>query len=469
MNKSRMSRGAGLAAVMMLLSAGLAFAQSEDTIQTDDDALFGSSDDLFSQPLVTDLVESETDIATMLLTSEEVRIGGRYSMCVQSGFVWNDIATVAESIFEPDTTSLSTSLSTQIFFDARPDEDFRVLGKMTASYPFATHPDDPDDPTDSVRELQDVFHVDELFSDFTWNDSVFFRGGKQTMNWGVGYFYSPADLLNISEIDPEDPEAEREGPVALKANIPIDVHNLYFYALPVFADVPLDVGLALKGELVVGSAEITAGAIYQSDIAPAGMVTVTTNTGDFGFFAEGVVSYGSNRTYVEESATAPLGVAVYSRTDEIFFAATAGVSWNYSLDDDESWIIVTSQYLYNGEGYSDPTVLSESENRLGIEALIFAGDLTRGDIQNTGRHYTATQLSWSDILGSGVKGGVFWMQNYTDMSARITPSLSKTLFDDAVTLSLQTPITLGDERDELSPLGNSLAINVNVSLGSGAF
>ncbi|MCK4515456.1 MAG: hypothetical protein KAU31_09375 [Spirochaetaceae bacterium] len=457
MNKSRKNRGIPMVLVMVLFGAALAVAQSDGTIQTDDDSLFGSSDDLFSQPLVTDVVESETNIATMLLTSEAVQIGGRYAMSVQSSFVWNDIATVAESIFEPDTTSLSTSLSTQLFFDARPDEDFRVFGKMTASSPFAT---------DADRDLQDVFHVEELFSDFNWDDSVFFRGGKQTMNWGVGYFYSPADLLSISEIDPEDPEAEREGPVALKANLPIDVHNLYFYALPTFADVPLDVGVAIKGELVVGGAEITAGAIYQRDIAPAGMITVTTNTGDFDLYAEGVVSYGSNRTYVEESATAPLGVAVYSRTDEIFLAATAGVSWNYSLDDDESSILVTSQYLYNGEGYSDPTVLSD--NRAGIAALIGAGNLTAGDIQNSGRHYTATQLSWRDIFGSGVNGGVFWMQNYSDMSARITPSLSTTLFD-AVTLSLQTPITAGDADDELSPLGNTLSVSLNASLGSGSF
>ncbi len=457
MNKSRMSRGIPMGLLMVLLGATLAVAQSDGTIQSDDDSLFGSSDELFSQPLVTDVVESETNIATMLLTSEAVQIGGRYSMSLQSGFVWNDIAAVPESIFEPDATSLSTSLSTQLFFDARPDEDLRVFGKLTASYPFET---------DADRNLQDVFHVEELFSDFNWDDSVFFRGGKQTMNWGVGYFYSPADLLSISEIDPEDPEAEREGPVALKANLPIDVHNLYFYALPTFADVPLDVGVALKGELVVGGAEITAGAIYQRDIAPAGMITATTNTGDFDLFAEGVVSYGSNRTYVEESATAPLGVAVYSRTDEIFLAATTGFSWNYSLDDDESWIIVTSQYLYNGEGYSDPTVLGD--NRPGVAALIAGGDLTAGDIQNSGQHYTATQLSWRDMFGSGVNGGVFWMQNYSDMSGRIAPSLSTTLFD-AVTLSLQTPITVGDPGDELSPMGNTLAIDVNVSLGSGAF
>ncbi|MFW6288769.1 MAG: hypothetical protein ACOC2Q_03215, partial [Spirochaetota bacterium] len=318
---------------------------SDPTIETDEDALFGSEDDMFSEPLIDDTEEagdSDADSFSSLLVSETVEIGGRYSFEVQTSAAWNDPTAVFTDTMNPDSVSMSTALSSRLFFDARPDEDFRVFGKMTASYPFET-----DDATG--RELQDVFHIEELFSDFNWNDRVFFRGGKQTLNWGVGYFYSPADLLNIAEIDPEDPEAELEGPVALKANIPLGVNNLYFYALPTAGDEPFDLGLAAKGELVVGPGEIGVGVIYQRDVSPAGMATVSTSFGDFDLFGEGVVSYGSNRTFVVETEEFP-GLETEDRNDEFFFNATAGFRWSDSVGDTSSTVSVVAQYLYNGEG-----------------------------------------------------------------------------------------------------------------------
>ena len=230
-----------LVSIILTLMAGSLVAQeTAGPIETDEDSLFGSTDSMFSEPLITDAEEASVDIASSLLVSEQVRIGGRYSFSVQSSASWNDPSTILENLGNPDSTYLSTSLSTRLFFDARPDEEFRVFGKMTASYPFSA---------DDTRDLQDVFHVEELFSDFNWNDTVFFRGGKQNMHWGVGYFYSPADLLSIAEIDPEDPEAEREGPVAVKANIPLGVNNLYLYALPAVADEPLGIGLAAETQI----------------------------------------------------------------------------------------------------------------------------------------------------------------------------------------------------------------------------
>lgn len=444
---------------VLLLTGAVGFAQAEggSVISIDEDSLFGSEDDLFSQPLIEDVEESTIDISAILLTSEAVRIGGRYSFGLDASSAWVDITTVPDTFFSPDSMSLTTSLSSQIFFDARPDKDFRVFGKMTASYPFET---------DTDRDLQDVFHVDELFSDFNWNDTLFFRGGKQAMNWGVGYFFSPADLLSISEIDPEDPEADREGPVGLKVNAPIGINNLYLYALPAFADDFTDIGVAAKIEIVLGGAEIGYGEVLQADIASARMLTLSTSLGDFDVFAEGVMTYGSNRTYVQEDGAAPLGVSTYLRDAEIIFNASAGFLWTESIGDEGSSVVVVGQYLYYGEGYSDPSVISD--NQLGVAALLGAGDISVTDLVNIGQHYSGVQASWNDVFGSGFNTGVFWMHNYTDMSARVIPSVSTTILD-TIRLTLQVPMAFGGSGDELSPLGNSLSINVGASLGNGSF
>lgn len=463
-SKRRASRLVAIlaAALLLVFSGHGAFAQTDSietdedalfgsAIETDDDALFGASDDVFSEPLVSEIEETETDIASILLSSDEVRIGGRYSMSISGGAGWADLSTVADNLFEPDATPLTTDLSAQIYLDARPDEELRILAKATTSYPFETGDD---------RSFEDVVRVDEVFADFQWGDSVFFRAGKQTLNWGVGYFYSPADLLSLAEIDPDDPEAELEGPLAVKANIPVDIHNVYLYVLPEYADEPLDTGVAAKGEVVVGDMEITGGIIYQRDIAPAGMMTLSTTLGDFNVFAEGMVSYGSNRRFVRETEGFP-GVEVYTVDDEIFFSATAGTSYSYSPDEREGSLMITAQYLYNGEGYEDPAILTD--NQMAIGGFLTAGDLVPGDLMNAGRHYSAAQVSWRNILESDVTGSIFWLQNYSDMSARVTPSLSTTLFD-AVSLSLQMPLAFGESGDEFSPTGDSLSLSLTASL-----
>jgi hypothetical protein len=445
---------------LFALAIAAAGAVADD--DTDTDSLFGSEDDMFSGDLIEETEESDgesdEETASSLLVSEAVELGGRYSFSVEATAGWTDPATMTDRLMEADILSLSTSLSSRVFFDARPDEDFRVFGKMTVSYPFAT---------DGNRRFEDVFHVEELFSDFTWNDTVFFRGGKQTLNWGVGYFFSPADLLNIAEIDPEDPDAEREGPVALKANVPIGVHNAYAYLLPprVTDPVPQDLGVAARGEVVVGSGELSAGVIYQRDIAPAGMVTASFSWRDFDFFAEGVASYGSNRTFVVESSGFP-GVAAETIDDEFFFNTTGGLRYSYSPVESDTTLSVVAQYLYNDEGYDDPSLITD--NPTGVQALIATGELAFADLANTGRHYSAMNAGLTDLFGLDVNASVLWLHNYTDGSAMITPSLSRTFFDH-FGLTLRVPILIGEESDEFAPRGNQVSVGIRASIGGGSF
>ena len=64
--------------------------------------------------------------------------------------------------------------------------------------------------------------LSELFADFDVDNRVFVRAGKQTVNWGVGTFFSPANLINLDEIDPEDPHCrtlrtgQRQGATAYR-------------------------------------------------------------------------------------------------------------------------------------------------------------------------------------------------------------------------------------------------------------
>lgn len=446
------------------LSGSESSTSSGDSSAVDEESLFGSPSAGTTTDSSTESdadgfiqeVESVSGNESTLLTSEMALIGGRYRFSSQNTWSWNDPSTVFESIDTPDSNAGSVDLSSTLYVDARPSSDFRVFAKGTVSYPF--------DDEDGARTFNQVFTVEELFSDFTWNDYLFFRGGKHTVNWGVGYFFSPADLLNLTEIDPENPDAEREGPVSLKVQAPINVHNLYIYLTANNIDAWNDIGVAAKSEFVLGPAELGIGGLYQKDVSPSAMMTVTFPLWDIDFYGEAVVRYGSERVFVEESETALLGVEAVAYDDTLFYHATAGFSFIYTFSESDSSIMASGQYLYNGEGYEDPTVLQEA----GVGGLLVSGDISPADLRNTGRHYAAANASWNKILGSGFTLGSFWIHNFNDESGYLSPSLSFNVFD-GLDIALSTPFGYGEEGDEYTPFGDSLSAKITMRLGNGSF
>ena len=455
--------------VAILLLVGIVFGvqaqeetKQESTIVTDESSLFGESNEAGAEEgegsLVEEVEPTEERIDTILLTSDAVEIGGRYGFSGVSTWTWNDPESTLENISEPDSDSMLIDLRARVFLDARPSESTRVFGKLSLSYPF--------DGNGGTRDFADVFYVDELFSDFSWKEALFLRGGKHAINWGVGYFFSPADLLNITEIDPEDPDAEREGPVSLKMNLPIDAHNLYLYLIANDIKSADEIGVAAKAEFVLGLLEIGVGGIYQKDVAPSGMLTFSTAILDVDVFAEMVLRYGSDKRFVQESDTVLLGLEVIDRDEEFFFNATAGLSFIYSFDNYDSTLSAAAQYLYNGEGYDVPALISD--NPFAIKTFVDGGELSYSDLQQSGRHYGAANVAWRSMWGSDISAQAFWMHNFSDSSGRVTPGLSLAIFDGlSVTLSL--PYVYGEAGKELSPFGDSISAQLRVDMGSSSF
>jgi hypothetical protein len=145
--------------------------------------------------------------------------------------------------------TLSPSVAGKVFFDARPDEDTRFYGSVKTAWPFTTTQNvltgatyvpatppvttDPTVTTTSTTLSWPNVSVFELFADRAWNDTLFFRFGKHTVKWGVGYFWSPADVINLTQIDVTDPTAQREGPISLRLLAPIKgtQNNIWAYAI----------------------------------------------------------------------------------------------------------------------------------------------------------------------------------------------------------------------------------------------
>jgi hypothetical protein len=415
----------------------------------------GEGEDLFESNLFEESAETEDpeEVAPeeAFLVSEQIEWGGSFDLTLTAQVAWKGYPAPWESQFWTEgTPSLTSELLGDLFFDARPDRDFRVFGKIKAAY---VYPVDSISPNPPPGEWE--VEIFELFSDFQIKDLLFFRAGKQTVQWGVGYFFSPADVLSLVSIDLEDPEAEREGPIAVKTHFPFAAHNAYLYLVANDVAEPYRIAVAPKLELLLGNYELGIGGFYQFERASKGMLTLTGPLWDLDLFAEAMIQGGSDRTYYLLGGEPP------GNRNELLFSGTAGFSylnstWNLSL---------FAQYLFNGQGY-----LNYNYSVLLAAALDPGIPITRADILYPGRHYLAASIGWSELLDSDFGLSLLYLANFSDGSGLITPTVTWDPIDH-VALSTGLRISYSDDTagDEYAPAGGSLAWTFSVSLGGGRF
>ena len=497
-------------------------AADADIIATDNfDSLFEKNDMIGDSNQTT----TEGDPHTDLLVSKGVEWGGMLRGSLEADWTWTTVWTDAFALSDPTSQLLTPGIGADLFFDSRPVPEFRVFGKLKVATTtngiievtgLTLTPDSintsflPAGWTAEVNENGDVeirdsngililtipgsggvptvggsdtgvspglnLNVSELFSDYVYKDKIFFRFGKHTIHWGTGYFFSPADVLNLTSINPEDPTVDLEGPVSLRTQLPFGVTgNAYLYLIANDQMEPLDIVIAPKVEFAVGKGELGAGAYYQRSLSPRLVTLYSFSLGDVDFFGEGVLLYGSDRVFVRPSrdqsaaeANADDGLDLvldtYKNDNALFAQATAGVRYLKTWENKVS-LLAVAQYFFNGEGYADAAdgifpaayrlLLFPAENGLALDPAEQPDDyqappgLTFADLFYWGRHYFAGMISATDLFGTNLGISLFGMVNLSDLSGIVAPTLSYS-FLDRFSVSLATRFTFGDGNDELT-------------------
>jgi hypothetical protein len=372
---------AGFVLLALLLASPLLSAQS-----TEED-LFGSGNAVVAAP-----ADTSKDLATSTFeATKTVVIGGDITI-VQSVDLWNGDITQAKGF---KTQSLGLN------FDARPADSFRVYGR--GRYDMAN----------SV--MSGAFTVQELFADLSWSRKVSLRVGKQAANWGLGYWWSPADILSLTRIDQSDPTALRSGPVALKASVPIGLGQASAYATAQGAAKPTWSMFAARYEFVLGDSEFGIGGYWKEDDSVAPRLVGTASLGFLGldWYAEAVASYGSETQVVDFSSGAP----DISLPEGLLFQGAAGFSWS-EKDKEGRWDLqANGEYYYNGHGAADaPAYASRRAQLLG---LVGSGLLDAGSLAGYGRHYAGFAASAEDLWASKLGLDAEWRSNLSEVSGYV--------------------------------------------------
>ncbi|AHC13757.1 hypothetical protein L21SP2_0317 [Salinispira pacifica] len=494
----------------------------------EDDLFGGSEDDMFGgsesgggsdsgsgDGMIEEIGEpgeddgDDSQAYTEFLTSEAVQIGGSLSSSLSNYWSWSEYPGSDDAPDDQEVNDqLGINLRGTVYLNARPSTDLRVYMKVKTSYPFssgtqvldsATYiPDIPETPTEDEEGVAttsttvetpnlDIF---EFYSDVNWNQRLFFRFGKQTVNWGVGYFWSPGDFISLVPIDPDDPEAEREGPVAIKASLPFGLNMIDAYLI---GDETVrefsELGVAGKASLYLAPVEIELGAGYQKDRPFRVMSTARLPLRDITFFGEGRLSFGRQGSVVSDPGDLDVEpvpeLPVFEEDDATYFSGTAGFLYLKSdLFESKTDLNLIAQYFFQGEGYDG------SEYVRALAYGLSTGEIQSDQLGNTGRHYTALSLGLNQLFLEDLSLSSFWQANWSDMSGQINSSLTYRFFD-GLSLSAGVITAYGESPSEYVSLGSftlppefggeevsvpsfknpfgDLAINVTVNLGGGRF
>ena len=477
-----------LAAVFAVI--GFAAAQEAGGNASLEDELFGGDSEAVVTPEQAN-AENEKDplrlkgdlnSATLSLENTKLRIGGSLNSELGLKYVWEDPYTKKDdykkAFLNPQNAVLRPTLGASLFFDARPIQNLKLYGKFLFAFPFEKSlggtflvpkslvpPNGTEIPI-NVNGSPNI-KIWELYTDFSVKDTAFFRFGKHTVKWGTGYFYSPADVINLSRIDPQKPTEDREGPVSLRTHIviPKTQYNIWLYLLPDTTYFkPQHTAAAAKAEFVFGDWELGLGGWYRYEKAPRFITTLSGSiAGKVAVFAEGVFAWGSDYTYYKNDAA----FTAYTEKNKPFFQATLGGAYSNA----KSHTSLSFQYYYNGFGYKKDTGVANAasqryaaSNQMDKSAREVLQNIYA--MGNRGQHYIALTLSQNKIGTEKLSADLFQQFEITELEGLTTLSLNWKIYK-FIQMSTGPAFSYPLSPDSRSK--GSISYNLSFKLGGGKF
>ncbi len=265
--------------------------------------------------------------------------------------------------------------------------------------------------TPATRANPSVF-LDQLWLRFDIARKVYLTIGRQKVRWGVSRIWYPTDFLNSQPRDALNPFDLRLGVNMVKVHVPVESLGWNFYAYGLLdavsvtsSGVQLDqLGGAVRGEFVLGPAEIGIGGVWQKGRRGRYALDVSSAVGPFDVFAEAAfrdaqdfVLFRYPSDLSQDNLLAKVGDIEAYRPGGVMVQVSGGATWQFHYTD-KNFAILGVEYFYNPAGYNDP---------VGYQVKTFAPGLlgqTLDPIQNVplygGKHNVALTLAAPGIPGA---------------------------------------------------------------------
>ncbi len=296
-------------------------------------------------------------------TADPLQIGGTLYLRYQANFVLDQPL---------EKTGFAAPSLLDFYLDARPSDRVRAFALGRLRY-------DPTLPSTGASSFlpgvgaqtgsNPSGALDQLWLRFDVARKVYFTIGRQKVKWGVGRLWNPSDFLNAQKRDPLAPFDLRLGINAVKVHLPIESLGWNFYAFGLLdnngpAGTFGQLGGALRGEVLLGPAEVTFSGAWGAGRRPRYAIDASTPIGPFDVYAEVAFRDGRDFTqYREPTATEPPVASPADfpsyRLEGIQVPTTAGVSYSFNYTDSTT-LVMGAEYFYNPAGASKALLLVPS-------------------------------------------------------------------------------------------------------------
>lgn len=237
----------------------------------------------------------------------------------------------------PKTTKLSPYMLGSLLTDFRLPSNIKGFGNFEALHNASTN--------------KSVFSMKELFVDFNIERAVYFRAGKQVLQWGRCYLWNPTDLINIEKQHFITSIGGREGTSGLKMHVPFGtVLNIYGFASTYKAERADQIAGAGKIEFLIGKTEMAFSGWKKKGYHPVYGYDFSTRLFEIDIVGEASLSHGSNTYRVESNGTV---ITTGRESGKWISKASIDFGHGFDFNNQPKKIQVNAEFFYNGDGYKD--------------------------------------------------------------------------------------------------------------------
>jgi hypothetical protein len=191
----------------------------------------------------------------------------------------------------------------------------------------------------------------EMFIDANIKKQVYFRAGKQVLQWGRCYLWNPTDLVNVEKKPFIEKIGAREGTYGLRVHAPFGTKiNAYSFVNLQDVDRVDRIAGTVKLEFLTGGTEMAVSLWGKNNRPPVAGYDFSTQAFTINLYGEISVSDGDNIPRMkEENGTLFIDTARIGWTP----SASLGINRMFDFFDIHDGLMVSGEFFYNGGGYRE--------------------------------------------------------------------------------------------------------------------
>lgn len=377
---------------MMLLASAAAAQSSGPGIEVDEDALFADT------ATVADSADYVGNAAAQATAADTRSLGVSGSMVSAAALSANRLYFDSPDV---EATALTAGAVGNLFLDARLQRGFRAYADLEWSVAPGRAGTVAGGETDSAT----TFRAPEIFLDANIAHRVYFRAGKQVLQWGRGYFFNPTDLINVERKAFFRRIGSREGVYGLKAHAPFGTSvNLYGFVDAQGVGRPDSLAGAAKAEFLLGRTEFAVMVWDKGGREPVYGADLSTRA--LGLDVKGEAAWFREfeaRTLSFTSRFPVLRPRIYEWAPR----ASASVGKSFRVSGIQDRLTTVAEYYYNRPGSTDRR-MPFPDDLIASPPAGLSGDAVLAALAATGfyepnsysRHYAAVFATFNRFIRS---------------------------------------------------------------------